>query len=133
MKKLSSARMRPGTRSFGKKPASRLAAALGSVLALSACLESAPDRVVLTPGGEKVEIVGEAPNPDVYKPVGEVRGEAIGTSTDAQQYARRMLRNEAAAKGATFVAVEDVTARVARDLSGRTVVTIVGQAYRPKD
>ena len=107
--------------------------AIAAPASSAGCIESAPATVVLTPGGEKVEIVGEAPNLDVYKAVGEVRGEAIGTSTDAQQHARRMLRNEAAAKGANFVAIEDLTARVARDLSGRTVVTIVGQAYKPRD
>jgi hypothetical protein len=106
--------------------------ALLSLLA-SGCIESAPTSVVLSPAGEKVEIVGEAPNPEIYKAVGEVRGEAIGASLDAQQHARRMLRNEAAAKGADFVAIEEVNARVARDMSGRTVVSIVGQAYKPKE
>lgn len=108
-------------------------AAPGIALALSACIEGAPSKVELTPAGEKVEVVGEPPNPDIYKAVGEVRGEAIGTSTEAQQYARRALRNEAAQRGANFVAVEEVTARVARDMSGRTVVSIIGQAYKPKE
>jgi hypothetical protein len=111
----------------------RALGAFGVASLLAACIETAPGQVVLTPAGEKVEIVGEAPNLEVYKAVGEVHGEAMGSSTEAQHHARRMLRNQAAAKGAHFVAIEDFTARQARDLSGRTVVVIVGQAYRPKD
>ncbi len=62
-----------------------------------------------------------------------MNAQVIGRETqDALRQALNELRNKAAAKGATFVAVDDVTSRAAWDFSGRTIVTVVGTAYRPK-
>jgi hypothetical protein len=97
------------------------------------CSINLPEKVALAPNAGNVEILNEPPNKEVYEAVGEVSAQVIGREvTDALGSAFNQLRNQAAAKGATFVAVEDVTSRAAWDFSGRTIVTIVGTAYRPK-
>ena len=92
-----------------------------------------PEKIVLRPEAANVEIISEPPNVDVYEPAGEVRAQIIGRENAAAlREAFNMLRNQAAAKGATFVAVDEVSSRAAWDFSGRTIVTLIGTAYRPK-
>ena len=101
--------------------------------AASGCAESLPEKIVLLPDARNVEIVTEPPNMEVYEAAGEVSAQVIGREVgDAFRQAFNELRNQAAAKNATFVAVDDVTSRSAWDFSGRTIVSIVGTAYRPK-
>ncbi|HEY8074724.1 MAG TPA: hypothetical protein VIF62_11455 [Labilithrix sp.] len=100
----------------------------------SGCVDASyPDKVNLAPEAQTVEVVTDPPNPEVYEPVGEVAATIIGREVgEAFRQAFNELRNQAAKKGATFVAVEDVQSRAAWDFSGRTVVSLVGTAYRPK-
>lgn len=96
-------------------------------------MSSLPEKVALRPGASDVEVVTEPPNPEVYEPAGEVSAKVIGREvSEAFRQAFNALRNQAAAKGASFVAMDDVSSQAAWDLSGRTVVSIVGTAYRPK-
>jgi hypothetical protein len=97
------------------------------------CVDALPDKVNLAPEASTVEVVTDPPNPEVYEPVGEVAAQVIGREVgEAFRQAFNELRNQAAKKGATFVAVEEVQSRAAWDFSGRTVVSLVGTAYRPK-
>lgn len=97
------------------------------------CADTLPEKIVLSPGADNVEVINEPPNTEVYEPAGEVTAQVVGHETqDALRQALNMLRNKAAAKGATFIAVDDVTSRAAWDFSGRTIVTLVGTAYRTK-
>jgi len=101
--------------------------------AVAGCAESLPEKIVLRPDARNVEIVTEPPNQEVYEAAGEVSAQVIGREvSDAFRQAFNELRNQAAAKNATFVAVDDVTSRSAWDFSGRTIVSVVGTAYRPK-
>lgn len=103
------------------------------LLSLSACIPELPDKVALAEAAADVELVSDPPNRDTYEPVGEVSAQVIGREVGvAFHQAANMLRNEAAKKGATFVSIDDVTSRAAWDLSGRTIVTMVGTAYKPK-
>ena len=103
------------------------------VAALSACRIALPEKVALEPSAGNVEVINEPPNMEIYEPAGEVTAKVIGReSQDALRQAMNQLRNQAAAKKATFVSVEDVTSHAAWDFSGRTVVTMVGTAYRTK-
>jgi hypothetical protein len=108
--------------------------AAGSALTGAAgCADTLPEKIVLSPAAANVEVINEPPNKEVYEPAGEVTAQVVGHETqDALRQAFNQLRNNAAAKGATFIAVEDVTSRAAWDFSGRTIVTLVGTAYRPK-
>ena len=100
---------------------------------VAGCIDTLPEKIVLTRGADNVEVINEPPNTEVYESAGEVTAQVVGHETqDALRQAMNQLRNKAAAKGATFVAVEDVTSRAAWDFSGRTVVTLVGTAYRTK-
>jgi hypothetical protein len=100
---------------------------------VAGCTDTLPDKVVLRPEAGNVEVLNEPPNLDVYESAGEVNAQVIGREVqDAIRQAFNELRNKAAAKGATFIAVDDVTSRAAWDFSGRTIVTLVGTAYRPK-
>ena len=104
-----------------------------SVLLLGGCVDSLPDKINLVPEAQNVEVVTDPPNPEVYEAVGEVAAQVIGREVgEAFRQAFNELRNQAAKKGATFVAVEEVQSRAAWDFSGRTVVSLVGTAYRPK-
>ena len=97
------------------------------------CIDQFPEKVNLKPEAATVEVVTDPPNPDVYEPVGEVASQTMGREVgEAFRQAFNELRNSAAAKGASFVAVEEVQSRAAWDFSGRTVVTLVGTAYRPR-
>lgn len=97
------------------------------------CADTLPEKIILSPGAANVEVINEPPNTEVYESAGEVTAQVVGRETqDALRQAFNMLRNKAAAKGATFIAVDDVTSRAAWDFSGRTIVTLVGTAYRPK-
>ncbi len=97
------------------------------------CADTLPEKIILTPGADNVEVINEPPNTEVYEPAGEVTAQVVGRETqEALRQALNQLRNKAAAKGATFIAVDDVTSRAAWDFSGRTIVTLVGTAYRPK-
>lgn len=112
-----------------------LLALVGALAGTSAagCKDTLPEKIVLSPGASDVEVLSEPPNLETYEPAGEVTAMVIGHETQAAlRQAMNELRNKAATKGATFVAVDDVTARAAWDFSGRTVVTIVGTAYKPK-
>ncbi len=100
---------------------------------LAGCVDAFPDKVLLKPEAANVEIVTDPPNPEVYEPAGEVATQIIGREVgEAFRQAFNELRNQAAAKGASFVHVEEVSSRAAWDFSGRTVVSIVGTAYRGK-
>jgi hypothetical protein len=97
------------------------------------CADALPEKIVLRPEAANVEVINEPPNAEIYESAGEVTAQVIGRETqDALRQALNQLRNQAAVKGATFIAVEDVTSRAAWDFSGRTIVTIVGTAYRTK-
>ena len=114
--------------------AASAASAVFAVLAgVPGCADTLPEKIVLAPGADNVEVLNEPPNREVYESAGEVTAQVVGHETqDALRQAMNQLRNKAAAKGATFVAVEDVTSRAAWDFSGRTIVTLVGTAYRTK-
>jgi hypothetical protein len=102
-------------------------------VALTGCIDAFPDKIVLKPESSNVEIVTEPPNPEVYEPAGEVSTQVIAREVgEGFRQAFNDLRNQAAQKGATFVFAEDVSSRAAWDFSGRTVVSIVGTAYRQK-
>lgn len=110
-----------------------LVASLLSATGGAGCIDAFPDHVLLKPEAANVEIVTDPPNPEVYEPAGEVATQVIGREIgDAFRQAFNELRNQGAKKGATFVHVEEVSSRAAWDLSGRTVVSIVGTAYRGK-
>jgi hypothetical protein len=101
--------------------------------AVTGCADTLPEKIALSPNASNVEVLSEPPNIETYEPAGEVTAHVIGRETqNALHEAMNELRNKAAAKGATFVAVDDVTAHAAWDFSGRTVVTIVGTAYKTK-
>ena len=97
------------------------------------CADTLPDKVALRPEAGNVEIISEPPNLEIYESAGEVNAQVIGREVqEALRQAFNELRNKAAAKNATFIAVDDVTSRAAWDFSGRTVITVVGTAYRTK-
>jgi hypothetical protein len=99
----------------------------------SGCVENLPERIALAPGAEGVEIVSDPPNPEVYEPVGGVSARVAATEVgEAVRYATYELRNQAAKKGASFVSIDEVTSRASWDLRGRTVVSMVGTAFRQK-
>lgn len=104
-----------------------------SSLLLCGCIDKFPDKVLLKSEAANVEIATDPPNPEVYEPAGEVATQIIGREIgEAFRQAFNELRNQAARKGASFVHVEEVSSRAAWDFSGRTVVSIVGTAYRPR-
>jgi hypothetical protein len=107
-------------------------ASAGSAIALAGCEEAVPQSIVLSSAGEKVELVSEAPNPDIYVEIGEVSGRAMAVEKhDAFNAARNALRNGTAQKNGTIVRIDNVDAKVAWDV-GMTVVMITGTAYRTK-
>ena len=118
-----------------KKPKPSLFALLAALAGTSTggCADTLPEKIALSPEAANVEVLNEPPNLETYEPAGEVTALVIGRETQqALRQAMNELRNKAAAKGATFVAVDDVTARAAWDFSGRTVITLVGTAYKTK-
>lgn len=101
--------------------------------ASSGCKENLPEKIALQPNAASVEVLSEAPNQELYEPAGEVSARVIGTDAqEALRQAMNELRNKAASKGATLVAVDDVTSQAAWDMSGRTIVKLVGTAYKTK-
>jgi hypothetical protein len=103
-----------------------------AVLLLPACLDL-PDRVALHPEASNVEMVSDPPNLEIYEPVGDVTAQVVSREVgEAFRQAANEMRNQAASRGATFVAIDDVTSRAAWDFSGRTIVTMTGTAFRPK-
>jgi hypothetical protein len=125
-------RARPSVLRGARATTAGLALVLG-LAGLSACTDTLPQKIALRPDAGNVEILSEPPNREVYEAVGEVSAQVIGHEVgDAMRSAFNQLRNQASAKGATFVGIEEVTSRAAWDFSGRTIVTLVGTAYRPK-
>jgi hypothetical protein len=111
----------------------RLAFCFALTAAAVGCSESVPDKAVLSPAAQDVEIISDLPNREIYEPAGLVSAQIIGRDNAASlREAFNQLRNQAAAKGATFVGIEEVSSRAAWDFSGRTVVTLIGTAYRTK-
>ena len=105
----------------------------GLLLGLVGCIDALPEKVALSPQASNVEVINEPPNKEIYESAGEVSARIMGTEPQyAIRQAMNQLRNQAAAKNATFVAVDDVSAHAAWDFSGRTIVTMVGTAYRTK-
>jgi hypothetical protein len=103
------------------------------VAALAGCAATTPDRVALAPEARSVEIIHDAPNLEVYEPAGEVSARVIGNElSESRRQTEYALRNQAGAKGASFVLVEDATSRAAWDFSGRIVVSASGTAFRSK-
>lgn len=106
---------------------------VATALLASGCLENLPERIALAPGAEEVEVVSDPPNPEVYEPVGGVSARVVATEVnEAVRYATNELRNQAAKKGASFVSIDEVATRASWDLRGRTVVSMVGTAFRQK-
>jgi len=102
-------------------------------LLLSGCAEAFPDIVPLAPGADNVEVVSDPPNPDVYEPVGAVRASVSGVEVStAVREAKNELRNQASARGATFVSIDEISSRASWDLRGRTIVSMSGTAFRPR-
>jgi hypothetical protein len=107
---------------------------LALAMALGACWEMPPSTAALSAAAEEVEILTEAPSPDVYESFQDITVQAIGPSgSEATTIARHMLRNRGAELHARFVSVDDATASLAWDFSGRTIVTLRGRAFRVKE
>jgi len=118
---------------MGARSLLSLVIALAAGAGASGCADTLPDKIVLRPEAGNVEVINEPPNTEIYESAGEVTAQVIGRETqDALRQGLNELRNKAAAKGATFIAIDDVTSRAAWDFSGRTIVTLVGTAYRTK-
>jgi ADP-ribose pyrophosphatase YjhB (NUDIX family) len=107
-------------------------ATLGLAL-IAGCAEALPEKINLKPEGEQVEIINERPNQDLYVPMGEITAAAMGDSKEtALVQAKNDLRNQAAARGASLVSVDNVEAKL--EWQGRkTAVKATGTAYKPKD
>ncbi|MCL2726095.1 MAG: hypothetical protein FWD69_16840 [Polyangiaceae bacterium] len=103
------------------------------IAALAGCEGALPEKVALSPEASSVEIIHDQPNDEAYESAGEVNAQTIGRDLgEVRRQAENAVRNEAGAKGATFVMIGDVTARSASDLSGRIVVSASGTAFRVK-
>jgi hypothetical protein len=97
------------------------------------CAENLPSEVPLAPGADAVEVVSDPPNADIYEACGGVTARVAATEVSAAvREAKNELRNQAAAKKATFVSIDETASRPSWDLRGRTVVTMTGTAYRQK-
>lgn len=107
--------------------------AVATLIAPTGCVSAFPDKIVLKPEAANVEVVTDPPNAEVYEPAGEVATQVIARDIgEGFRHAFNELRNQAATKGATFVYIESIGSRAAWDFSGRTVVSIIGTAYRPR-
>lgn len=103
------------------------------LLALPACGAGLPEHIFLQPAAQDVDIAFEAPSQNAYKDVGKIRGEGAGKELEeAQTAARNDLRNKAAALGASLVTIEQETGEGVL-LQGKTLVTLVGHAYKSVD
>jgi hypothetical protein len=106
----------------------------GIVLVLSvlgaSCAQALPEKVVLQPGAEAVEIAMDPPSANTFSLVGQVVGLAASRDPDvAAQAAKNDLRNKAAALGATLVTIDEDTGE-AIPLEDKTKVKLVGRAYK---
>lgn len=107
---------------------------LAIALPLFGCWEMPPSSVPLSTAGEDVEILSETPSPEIYESFQELSMQALGSNgREATVTARHMLRNRGAELGARFVSVDDASATLAWDFSGRTIVTLRGRAFRVKE
>ena len=104
------------------------------VLAAAAgCAENLPEVVDLTPNASNVEVISDPPTAEIYVAVGQVSAKVAGTEVSAAvREAKNELRNQAAARGATFVSIDEITSRASWDLRGKTVVSMSGTAYKQK-
>ncbi len=106
---------------------------LATLLFLGACAEAIPEKVVLKPEAEAVQVVTDRPNADQYVALGEVTGTAQGADKEAvTTQAKNELRNQTAQRGGTVVSVDSVDPR--HEWQGRRVVVkVTGTAYKPTD
>jgi hypothetical protein len=103
-----------------------------AALAAVGC-DAFPEHVVLLPTGEQVEIAMDTPNDDQYVLVGKIEAVAAGADVnEAEQSARNMLRNKAAAMGATLVTIDSDHGSVVM-LQKKNKVEIVGRAFKARD
>lgn len=103
-------------------------------MTLGGCWEMPPGNVPLSTEAENVEIVSEAPSTEIYESFQELSVQAIGASNlEATNAAKHMLRNRGAELHARFVSIDEATASLAWDFSGRTIMTLRGRAFRVKE
>ena len=108
--------------------------ALSLALAAAGCWEMPSGNVPLSQAGEEVEVLVEIPSPDIYESFQEISVQSIGASgQEATVSARHLLRNRGAELHARFVSIDDATASLAWDFSGRTIVTLRGRVFRVKE
>jgi hypothetical protein len=104
-----------------------------TLLILPGCGAALPEHVALQPAAQDVDIAFETPSQNAYKDVGKISGEGAGKELDeAQTAARNDLRNKAAALGASLVTIDQETGEGVL-LQGKTLVTLVGHAYKSVD
>jgi hypothetical protein len=106
---------------------------LATLLVVGACAETVPDKVVLKPEAEAVEVMTDKPSPDQYVALGEVTGTAqAGDKESAIAQAKNELRNQAAARGGSVVSVDTIDPK--HEWQGRKIVVkLTGTAYKPKE
>jgi len=101
------------------------------VVVLAGCANGLPEKVALLPQARSVEIIDDAPNLEVYEPAGEVSARVIGRDVrESRRQTEFALRNQAGAKGASFVLIEDAASQASWD--GRTISSASGTAFRSK-
>jgi hypothetical protein len=100
---------------------------IGNLLAglgTAGCAMTLPEKVPLNAEAANVEVLSEPPNLETYEPAGEVTAHVMGRETEnVLRQGMNQLRNQAAAKGATFVAVDDD--------SGCDLAPVRAHAYEP--
>jgi hypothetical protein len=100
---------------------------------LLSCLEQLPERIVLQPAAEQVDLAVETPSPNTFMLIGEVTGMASANDPDAaQQAAQNDLRNKAAALGASLVTIDENIGE-AVPLQDKVRVKLIGRAYKSVD
>jgi hypothetical protein len=98
-----------------------------------ACAEQLPEHVDLQPAAEDVDFAMEPPSKNTFTLVGKVTGIAAANDLDAAQTAARNdLRNKAAALGASLVTIDEDVGE-ALPLEDKTMVKLVGRAYKSVD
>ena len=104
-----------------------------ALLVLAGCASQLPEHVALQPAAQEVDIAFETPSRNTFADVGKITAEGAGKEVDeAQAAARNDLRNKAAALGATLVTIDQETGEGVL-LQGKTLVTLVGHAYKAMD
>jgi hypothetical protein len=97
------------------------------------CAEQLPETAPMTPAADRVEVVSEKPNKDLYQAVGEVTARMAGSELNgATREAKNALRNQAASRGASLVWVDDTTADTPWNGRGKVIVAMSGTAYKPR-